>query len=206
MGPIIPIAGISTEMGFLIAFAIGLGFGFVLEQAGFSSSRRLAGMFYGYDTTVLKVFFTAAIVAMINIFFLNYFEMIDLSMVYIHDAAVYAALIGGVIMGVGFITGGYCPGTSVCAAAIGKVDAIFFIFGILLGVFVFGFFYPVFAPIMNPEEGSMWFVDNELKVSDALGLSDGIFALVLICMAIVMFWGGEWLEKKFARPDITKEI
>ena len=28
--------------------------------------------------------------------------------------------------GVGFIIGGYCPGTSVCGAAIGKVDAMFF--------------------------------------------------------------------------------
>ncbi|MEZ4848849.1 MAG: hypothetical protein R3B93_09585 [Bacteroidia bacterium] len=56
MGPIIPSAGISDEINFLIAFIIGIGFGFALEQAGFSSSRKLAGMFYGYDTTVLKVF------------------------------------------------------------------------------------------------------------------------------------------------------
>ena len=48
----------------LIALLIGIGFGFSLEQAGFSSSRKLAGMFYGYDTTVIKVFFTAAIVAL----------------------------------------------------------------------------------------------------------------------------------------------
>ena len=56
MGPVIPIYEISQELNFLIAFIIGIGFGFALEQAGFSSSRKLAGMFYGYDTTVLKVF------------------------------------------------------------------------------------------------------------------------------------------------------
>ena len=75
MAPLIPIFEISQELNFLIAFIIGLGFGFALEQAGFSSSRKLAGMFYGYDTTVLKVFFTAAIVAMLGLAFFNYFEM-----------------------------------------------------------------------------------------------------------------------------------
>ena len=33
MAPIIPIYEISQELNFLIAFVIGLGFGFILEQA-----------------------------------------------------------------------------------------------------------------------------------------------------------------------------
>ena len=82
MGPVVPIFEISQELNFLIAFVIGLGFGFALEQAGFSSSRKLAGMFYGYDTTVLKVFFTAAITAMLGLVFLNYYGLIDMSIVY----------------------------------------------------------------------------------------------------------------------------
>jgi hypothetical protein len=62
MGPLIVYEIISENTNLFLAFIIGIGFGFVLESNGFSSSRRLAGMFYGYDTTVLKVFFTAAIV------------------------------------------------------------------------------------------------------------------------------------------------
>ena len=46
----------------------------------------------------------------------------------------WPAVVGGVIMGVGFVLGGYCPGTSVCAAAIGKKDAIVFVLGGFLGV------------------------------------------------------------------------
>ena len=106
MGPIIPIYEFSQELNFLIAFVIGIGFGFALEQAGFSSSRKLAGMFYGYDTVVLKVFFTASIVAMLGLSFLNYFEMIDLSIVFVNEYYMDSAIIGGVIMGVGFIVGG----------------------------------------------------------------------------------------------------
>lgn len=57
MAPLIVNEIISPDTNLFIAFLIGIGFGFVLEGSGFSSSRKLAGMFYGYDTTVLKVFF-----------------------------------------------------------------------------------------------------------------------------------------------------
>ncbi|TNF40300.1 MAG: sulfurtransferase, partial [Bacteroidetes bacterium] len=66
MGPLSIMSEFPEWVNLLIGFIIGIGFGFALEQAGFSSSRKLAGMFYGYDTTVLKVFFTAAIVALVG--------------------------------------------------------------------------------------------------------------------------------------------
>ena len=200
MGPIIPINDISTEINFLIAFLVGLGFGFALEQAGFSSSRKLAGMFYGYDTVVLKVFFTAAITAMLGLVFLNYFELIDLGVVYINEYYIESAIIGGVIMGLGFLVGGFCPGTSVCAAAIGKIDAIAFLGGSFLGILAFGETYPLWENI---------YMKNYLggvKLSDAIGISDGLLVFGIIAAAVVMFWIGEWAEKRFGRPDITKEI
>ncbi|MFT7233816.1 MAG: putative membrane protein YedE/YeeE [Cyclobacteriaceae bacterium] len=200
MGPIVPIYEVSQEINFLIAFVIGIGFGFALEQAGFSSSRKLAGMFYGYDTTVLKVFFTAAIVAMLGLAFFNYFELIDMSIVYVNEYFVRSAIIGGVIMGVGFIVGGFCPGTSVCAAAIGKIDAMAYLGGSLIGIFLFG-------------ETYNWWKDaymadylGGVKLSTTLGFSDGITIFLVIVMAVIMFWVGEWAEKKFKRPDITKEL
>lgn len=200
MGPIVPIFEISQELNFLIAFLIGIGFGFALEQAGFSSSRKLAGMFYGYDATVLKVFFTAAIVAMLGLTFFNYFEMIDMSIVYVNEYYVNSAIIGGVIMGVGFIVGGFCPGTSVCAAAIGKIDAMAYLGGSLIGIFAFGETYPLWKDI---------FMKNYLggvKLSTTFGVSDGIMVFGVIAMAVMMFWLGEWAEKRFKRPDITKDL
>jgi uncharacterized membrane protein YedE/YeeE len=200
MGPIIPINEISQELNFLIAFVIGIGFGFALEQAGFSSSRKLAGMFYGYDTTVLKVFFTAALVGLIELGLLNHFEMIDMSIVYINEYYMNSAIVGGVIMGVGFIVGGFCPGTSVCAAAIGKIDAMAYLGGSLIGIFLFGETYPLWKDL---------YIKNymgDIKLSTALGLADGLMVFLVILAAIVMFWVGEWAEKKFSRPDITKEI
>jgi uncharacterized membrane protein YedE/YeeE len=200
MAPLIPIFEISQELNFLIAFIIGLGFGFALEQAGFSSSRKLAGMFYGYDTTVLKVFFTAAIVAMLGLAFFNYFEMIDMSIVYVNEYYIDSAIVGGVIMGLGFIVGGFCPGTSVCAAAIGKIDAVAFLVGSLIGIFAFGETYAMWKDIYTRN------YLGGIKISNALNMSDGITIFLVIAAAVLMFWAGEWAEKKFSRPDISKEL
>ena len=79
MGPLAPNEIISENTNFLLAFFIGIAFGFVLESSGFSSSSKLAGIFYGYDTVVLKVFFTGAITCMLGLLFMSLFGWIDLS-------------------------------------------------------------------------------------------------------------------------------
>ncbi len=200
MGPIIPLFEISEEINLLIAFLIGLGFGIALEQAGFSSSRKLAGMFYGYDTTVLKVFFTASIVAMLGLVFLNDLGMIDMSIVYVNDYYIASAIIGGVIMGGGFIIGGFCPGTSVCAAAIGKIDAMYFVGGSLIGILIFGQTYPLWEKLHFAQH------IGPVKLSDTLGVKDGLLGLIVIIAALLMFWIGEMAEKRFKREDISKEL
>ena len=55
---------LGTPRAFFISLLIGCGFGFALERAGFSSSRRLAGVFYFTDMAVIKVMFTALVTAM----------------------------------------------------------------------------------------------------------------------------------------------
>ncbi|TVR71981.1 MAG: sulfurtransferase [Marinilabiliales bacterium] len=192
MGPLIVFEAISPATNLMLAFFIGIGFGFVLEQSGFSSSRKLAGMFYGYDTTVLKVFFTAAIVAMTGLLFFSLFGWVDLDMVYVNPTYLTSAIAGGVIMGAGFILGGFCPGTSFCAAAIGKIDAFVFIGGLFIGIFIFTEGYPLWESFHNA--GFM----GSPRVNEMIGLSQGVFAFLLILAAFGMFWAGEWAEKKFA--------
>lgn len=184
----------------LIALLIGTGFGFSLEQAGFSSSRKLAGMFYGYDTTVIKVFFTAAIVALVGSQLLSYFGLLNLDLVFVNEFYVGASIVGGIIMGAGFIMGGFCPGTGLCAMSIGKIDAILFFIGGLAGAFLFGETYPMIMKLAN---GSY---KGPVKINEALGISPGLFTFFLILAAVLMFWLAELGEKKFARPDISDEI
>jgi uncharacterized protein len=195
MGPLSVNELISENTNLFLAFLIGIGFGFVLEQSGFSSSRKLAGVFYGYDTVVLKVFFTAAITAMLGLLFFSLFGWVDLNLVYVNPTFLYSAIVGGVIMGAGFIIGGYCPGTSFCGASIGKLDALVFIGGLFIGVIIFAFGYDIWEGLyMAKNMGSP-------KVSEFLKLSDGIFALLLILAALGMFWVAEWAEKKFPREE-----
>ncbi len=107
MGPLIPNGIIATEWNYVIAIFIGMAFGYILEASGFSSSRKLAGVFYGYDFVVLKVFFTAAVVAVIGLYYLDYLNWVDIAQLYVHPTYLWAAIIGGVIMGFGFLAGGF---------------------------------------------------------------------------------------------------
>jgi len=200
MGPLSSYYVFPEWLDLLVAFLIGTGFGFALEQAGFSSSRRLAGMFYGYDTTVIKVFFTAAIVALVGSQLLNYFGLLNLNQVYVNEFYTGAAIIGGVIMGAGFIMGGFCPGTGLSALSIGKIDAMVFAAGGLLGAFLFAETYP---SIQNLANGGY---KGAVKINESLGISPGLFTLLLIAAAGLMFWIAELAEKRYARPDITNEI
>lgn len=188
MGPLIPQGFVNPDLNLFFAFVIGLGFGYVLEQAGFSSSRRLAGVFYGYDFVVLRVFFTAAVTAMTGLLLFRYLGWIDYDMLYINPTYIWSAIIGGLIMGFGFILGGFCPGTSLAGAVIGKIDAMFFIFGMFIGIFIFGEFYAVFEPIYHGH-----YLGN-IFVFDSLGMSREWFAFLLIVMALAAFFITQRIE------------
>ena len=180
------------EVGFLFAFVIGLLFGFTLERAGFSNSRKLAMQFYLRDMTVLKVMFTAIVVAMVGLLYLNLAGILDVSLVYLNPTYLWPQLLGGVIMGVGFVIGGFCPGTSMVASAIGKIDGMFYVGGALLGMLIYGETYPLFASFT--ESGAL----GDVTISSWLVVRPGMIAFAVILMALGMFWGAEWFEKKYS--------
>jgi uncharacterized membrane protein YedE/YeeE len=190
MGPLIPQGVIDPGWSYVIAMLIGVGFGFILESSGFSSSRKIIGLFYGYDFTVLKVFFTATIVAMLGLLYFNYAGIIDLNMVYIPPTFIQSTLIGGVLMGFGFILGGYCPGTGMCAVGIGKIDAIVFVLGLYLGIFLFSEAFPLIEPLyMQDSLGGQ-------KITEALGIGTGLFVFLFIAIAIIGFNIAAFVQKK----------
>ena len=190
MGPLIVYDIISQGTNLLIAFLIGIGFGFILESSGFSSSRKLVGIFYGYDTVVLKVFFTAGITAMVGLLFLSLFGWIDLDVIYINPAFILPSLIGGIIMGAGFIIGGFCPGTSFAAASIGKIDAMVFIGGLFIGIIIFNEGYPFWESFYKST------YIGSIKLGEFLGIKDGLVALLLVLMAFGSFWLAEKIESR----------
>ncbi len=195
MGPLIPQGIISGEWNNVFALLIGVVFGFFLEGSGFSSSRKLAGVFYGYDFIVLKFFFTAAITAAVGMIYFEYVGWIDLDLIFVNQSYVTSLIIGGVIMGLGFIMGGYCPGTSLCGAAIGKIDAWVFTGGMFLGIFIFSEAFPLFEGLYNSDNL------GPIKIYESLGMSRAFFVFALIIVALGMFYVTGIIQKKVKKVE-----
>jgi len=191
MGPLFPLGVIGDELNMLIGFLIGIGFGFLLEAAGFTNTRKLAGVFYGYDFVVLKVFFSAAITAAIGLYLMNHYGLIDIDATFYPKTFWIPTLIGGGIMAFGFITGGFCPVTSICAAVTGKIDAMIFVLGAIIGIFGYAFTYEsMWEELRN--SGAM----GRVNIAEWMGISDGLFILILTVVAAIIFFAVSIIQKK----------
>ncbi len=135
----LPLADLLGHWGSYVIYAlIGVAFGMTLESAGFGNSKLLAAQFYFKDMRVFKVMFTAIIVAMTLIFLSSSLGLLDYNLIWVPPTYLWPGIVGGLIMGVGFIIGGFCPGTSLVGLATGKLDAFMFVFGVLFGIYMFG--------------------------------------------------------------------
>ena len=181
-----------SGIGMIVALLIGFGFGFVLERAGFGRANKLAAQFYLYDMTVLKVMFTAIITAMVGLWGFSAAGLLDLSMVYLTPTSIGAQLVGGLLLGAGFIIGGYCPGTSVTAAATGSGDGVVFIGGFMAGLMIYAIAFPGLENWANATSL------GELTLPQAFGIPYGALVAGVVVMAVLMFAGAEWSERKFA--------
>ncbi len=183
---------------YAVYLVIGIAFGAVLEMAGFGNSRKLAAQFYFQDMTVLKVMFTAIIVAMVLIFAASAFGLLDYNLLWVNPTYLWPGIIGGLIMGAGFIIGGFCPGTSLVAMATLKKDGLFFVLGVLAGILLFGETVDSFAIFWNSS------YMGRFTLPELFGLSTGVVVLLVVLMALFMFWGGEKLEQYYGGKDPKK--
>ncbi len=203
MGPLYPQELLNPEYNLLIGALIGIGFGFLLEASGFTNTRKLAGIFYGYDATVIKVFFTAALTGLIGLFILHNMGWIDITLTFYPKTFWIPTLIGGIIMALGFVIGGFCPGTSLSAAVTGKVDAMAFIGGVLLGIFGFIFTYDGLWQSLRTS-GKM----GKVNIAQWIGIKEGLFIFLFTIIAIVTFvvfqkWQDSW-KRKMDDSDIDE--
>ena len=194
MAPLTSFLHPGTLFYFLVFLIIGMGFGAVLEMAGFGDSRKLAAQFYFKDMTVLKVMFTGIVVACVLVFLSSSLGWLNYDKIWVNPTYLWPEIVGGLIMGVGFIIGGFCPGTSLVAASTLKLDGIVFVLGGLFGIWAFGesvgyfedFFYSSFY--------------GRLTLYDWLGISPGLVVLLVVLMALVMFYFAEIAEAYFGEP------
>jgi hypothetical protein len=178
----------------LITILIGFGFGFVLERAGFGNAHKLAAQFYLYDMRVLKVMFTAIVTAMLLVFLSSAVGLLDFSQVWVPPTHLWPAVIGGFILGLGFIVGGYCPGTSLVSMSTLKIDGLMFVVGVAAGLAVFGLAVPGFYEFWTYAGAA-----GRLTLFDWLGVDAGLIVAAVVIMALVAFAAAEWVEARFRR-------
>lgn len=199
--PLQSLLATSTEhpWTYILFGVIGFAFGFTLEMSGFGNSRKLAAQFYFTDLTVLKVMFTAIITAMVLTFGAVGLGILNFNQVWVNPTYLASGILGGLIMGVGFIIGGFCPTTSLAAASTGKVDGIFFVFGGFFGAFLFSETEKYFDHWYN---NAGYY--GRLTLDQVFHLPVGVVVLLVVLMAILMFWGAEQLERVFGKKDPGK--
>jgi len=179
---------------YLVSLLIGVAFGVVLELAGFGNSTKLAAQFYFRDMTVLKVMFTGIVTAALLIFLSSALGFLDFSKIYVNQTFLWPGIVGGLVMGVGFVIGGYCPGTSAVSAASLKLDGMAFLGGTVVGAGLFGETVQSYSRFWSSS------YTERILVSDWLGWSVGATVVGVTVMAIAMFYAAEKTEWALAHP------
>ncbi len=185
---------------YLIFLIIGFGFGYALETSGFNKSVNLAGQFYFRDSRVVKVFFTAIVIAMGLLFLAVRLGLLDYNLIWVPPTYLWPGILGGLIMGIGFILGGFCPGTSIVAASTLKIDGIVFVLGGLVGAWLFG-------------ETERFFSDfyfdsyyGRVTLMDVFHIPTGAAMLLIALMAILFFFVMERLQALVTGQETPKSL
>jgi uncharacterized membrane protein YedE/YeeE len=180
------------DFSLIVALIIGIGFGFFLERGGLGSSTKLAAQFYFRDLAVFKVMFSAIITAMLGLYWLSWFGFIDLTLVYVNPTYIFPQLLGGLIFGVGFVTGGLCPGTCLVSTSTGRIDGIFTLLGIFFGIFVFGETVTFLYDFLYSSPA------GQITIPQLLNFPHGVVLFIIVVLAITGFAGAEAVEKKYS--------
>lgn len=92
-------------LGLILPLLLGLGFGFALQKAGLSKYHKIVNVFRFTDLSVIKFMLTSVAVAMVGVFALNTFGLVQLPN--IPATYVVGNLVGGLIFGVGMSGAGF---------------------------------------------------------------------------------------------------
>jgi len=193
--PLYKLGYFGDETSMILAFVLGIGFGFFLERAGFGSARKLVAQFYLRDLAVFKVMFSAIVTAMLGVTYLAWVGILDLSLVYLVPTHWIAQIIGGLLLGVGFVVGGYCPGTSIASSATGRIDGLVYVGGFAVGTLGFAIAWPLLEGLYSA--GAI----GPATLPGTFDLSHGLIVFAVVVLAVAGFAGATWVERKMAARD-----
>jgi len=196
IGPLYKILGWSHGTLMLLALIIGFFFGYALYRSGFYSSKKLAGVFYLYDFAVYKVIFGGIVAAGFLIWLSSTIGILKFDMLTFHPSYLLSSLLGGFLFGIGFIFGGFCPGTSIVSAVSGSFDAMAFIVGIYIGIGIWDLGYSWLFKGLNHLGGI-----KEKTLMDLWNIPYIVLIIIALVIVIITFPIVMKVEKKFQEKN-----
>ncbi|TRZ98407.1 MAG: transporter [Rhodocyclaceae bacterium] len=181
-----------NDNGMLSGLLCGILFGFVLENAGFGSPVKLSAQFKLNDWAVFKVMFTAIVVAAVGLWLLRLVGLMKPDTIAVPQAALMASAAGGALVGAGFAVGGYCPGTSVAGLFSGRLDALVFIVGVVLGTAGFAVFYGTALKSLK----AAWLIAEGDTFTDVYAVPELVVLAILGLALVAVFHFGSRFERR----------
>jgi uncharacterized protein len=131
---------------------------------------------------------------MVGVFALSAIGWLDFSKIYLVPTYVLPQVVAGFVFGVGFIVGGYCPGTSVAGIATGRIDAGVYALGMLSGIFLYAESFNTFFASWA-EATPM----GQATLPALFGIPPGYLVAAVALMAVGAFALAERVESAFRR-------
>lgn len=132
------------------ALLVGVAMGVLIQRVRASSPGMILANLRLENLSIIKFMATTIGVGMILVYAL---DLVAPQLLHfdVKPAYVIGVALGGLVFGVGFALGGYCPGTCVVGVGEGRRDAIVAVVGGVAGALVFTLLYNVLLePVIKP--------------------------------------------------------
>ncbi len=167
----------------ILSILIGVGMGFFIQRVKASSPAMIAKNLRLENLSVIKFMALTMAVGMVLVYGISLVapQILHLD---VKPAYVVGVLLGGLVFGVGFGIGGYCPGTSVVGIGEGRKDAIVAVLGGVVGALVFTL---VYTTLVDPIVKVANF--GKITLADVTGINPFVMALIVgaIFVAVIRF-------------------
>lgn len=170
-------------MRLLYGLLVGVGMGVLISRVGASNPRLILENLRLRDLTIIKFMALTIAVGSVSVYVLA--QAIGLPIhLDIKPTYLLGVLVGGLIFGVGFAVGGYCPGTCVVGAGEGRKDAWFAIGGGIMGALGFSAVYKLLEPVFVQK----WNF-GRITVADLTHAPTPLLAVLLALIILaVIYW------------------
>ena len=129
----------------ILGLISGIAFGFVIQRVGATNAHRMARAHLMLDSDIPRFMLAAVALSAAGLFGL---QSVGVGRTLILPTSVVATGLAAILFGIGWGLAGYCPGTTWAAVGEGRMDAVFALFGGLVGTALFAHLHETLIPLL----------------------------------------------------------